>query len=137
MQRHPQIGAETLDAAVASYQEAGFLAMASDIAWTHHEKFDGTGYPRGLKGTEIPLCGRIVAIADVYDALTTKRVYKDAYSPKVAKSIIVEGCGKHFDPDIVEAFLGCEAEFLNIHRQFAADDLAVVNDEYMVLNGQR
>ena len=132
MKRHPQIGAETLDAAVESYQEAGFLAMASDIAWTHHEKYDGSGYPRGLKGEEIPLCGRIVAIADVYDALTTKRVYKDAYSPEVAKSIIIDGSGKHFDPDLVAAFQSCEAEFVRIHRQFAAAEEAVVNDEYLV-----
>jgi len=118
MKQHARIGAETLDAAVASYQEAGFLSMASDIAWTHHEKFDGTGYPRGLHGNEIPLCGRIVALADVYDALTTKRVYKDAYSPEVAKSIIVEGNGKHFDPDIVRAFLTCEPEFLKILARF-------------------
>lgn len=132
MQRHPQIGAETLDAAVASYQEAGFLLMASDIAWTHHEKFDGSGYPRGLQGTEIPLCGRIVAIADVYDALTTRRVYKDAYSPEVAKSIIVEGAGTHFDPDVVAAFLQCESDFLQILYQFAGASAEFVDEEYQV-----
>jgi putative two-component system response regulator len=101
MKRHARIGGETLDAAVASHQGAGFLSLASEIAWTHHEKFDGSGYPHGLKGTDIPLCGRIVAVADFYDALTTQRVYKDAYSADFARSIIVEGSGKHFDPDVV------------------------------------
>ncbi|MDP7303553.1 MAG: HD domain-containing protein, partial [Pirellulaceae bacterium] len=132
MKQHAQIGAETLDAAVASYQEAGFLSMASDIAWTHHEKFDGSGYPNGLKGTKIPLCGRIVAIADVYDALTTKRVYKEAYSSDVAKSIIVEGSGKHFDPDLVQTFLGCESEFLNVLSRFATANEDVFSDEHLV-----
>ena len=80
MKTHTEIGARTLGDLVDASPEAKYLRMARDIAWTHHEKFDGTGYPRGLSGREIPLCGRIVAVADVYDALTTRRVYKPAFS---------------------------------------------------------
>ena len=75
--------------------------MARDIARCHHEKFDGSGYPAGLAGEDIPLCARIVALADVYDALTTKRVYKPAFSHAEAVALIREGRGRHFDPAIV------------------------------------
>ena len=81
---------DTLQAALDKYPTAKFLRMARDIALTHHEKFDGTGYPRGLAGSDIPLCGRIVAVADVYDALTTKRVYKDAFPHEQAVQMIGE-----------------------------------------------
>lgn len=114
MKEHVLIGGRTLDAAVKAHPRAKYLQVARDIAFTHHEKFDGTGYPNHLHGEEIPLCGRIVALSDVYDALTTRRVYKPAYSHEVAKNIIVDGSGKHFDPDIVDAFLASEEEFLAI-----------------------
>jgi len=119
MKRHAAIGAETLDAALSAHPEARFLKMARDIAWTHHERFDGGGYPRGLAGNAIPLCGRIVAVADAYDALTTKRVYKPAYSHETAVSRILESNGSHFDPRIVRAFLGHEADFVAIHEALA------------------
>ncbi|MDZ4779895.1 MAG: response regulator [Planctomycetia bacterium] len=118
MKQHSPIGAATLDAAASAYPSAKFLQMARDIALTHHERFDGGGYPRGLRGEQIPLCGRIVAVADVYDALTTRRVYKPAYSHDVAKSIIVEGRGSHFDPYMVDAFLAIEDQILDIKSQF-------------------
>ena len=121
MKSHTLIGAQTLDAAVRKQPEAGFLRMARDIALTHHERWDGTGYPQGLKGEQIPLCGRIVALADVYDALTSARAYKSAFTHEVARSIILEGSGKHFDPDIVDAFLGCEAMFIAVLRAFSDD----------------
>lgn len=121
MKHHARIGGETLDAASRMNPEHSYLLMARDIAMTHHERFDGKGYPNGLKGTEIPLCGRIVALADAYDAMTTKRVYKDAYSHEVAAQIIVDDAGKHFDPYIVDAFLGCGHEFSRI-RDLLADD---------------
>ena len=91
----------------------------ADIARSHHERFDGSGYPHGLAGDAIPLCGRIVALADVYDALTTRRVYKPPVSHRNARRIILAGRGTQFDPDIVEAFLANEARFVAIHRQYA------------------
>jgi HD-GYP domain-containing protein (c-di-GMP phosphodiesterase class II) len=77
----------------------------------HHERFDGSGYPRGLAGQEIPLCAWIVAVADVYDALTSKRIYKAAFTPDEARQIIVEGAGTHFDPEVVQAFLAVAGDF--------------------------
>ena len=118
MQEHTTIGAKTLEAAAAAHPEAKFLAYARDIALTHHERFDGQGYPEGRFGEEIPLCGRVVALADVYDALTTKRIYKPEFTHETAKSIILDERGKQFDPDIVEAFVRREAEFVAIHDQF-------------------
>ncbi len=114
MKQHAEIGARTLDAAAAAHPEAKFLRMARDIARCHHEKFDGSGYPNGLAGEDIPLCGRIVALADVYDALTTKRVYKPAFDHEKAAGIIREGRGRHFDPDIVDAFDSNEEQFVAI-----------------------
>lgn len=119
MKRHTIIGGETLDVLASAHPEARYLLLARDIAWSHHEWFDGSGYPRGLAGEEIPLCGRIVAVADVYDALTSKRVYKSAYDHEMASSVIREGCGTHFDPDVVEAFLRRESEFLALKDTLA------------------
>lgn len=119
MKTHTTIGAETLSAALEHHPDAEFLLMARDIALTHHERFDGTGYPNGLRGQEIPLCGRIVALADVYDALRTKRVYKEAFPHDVARSIIVGGSGLHFDPTVIEAFIENEQGFLAIHDRYA------------------
>lgn len=125
MKTHTNIGAATLSAAIEHNPDAEFLIMARDIALTHHERYDGTGYPNGLRGDDIPLCGRIVALADVYDALRTRRVYKKAYPHDVARSIIVGGSGMHFDPAIVEAFIENEQRFLDIHEWYGdglADD---------------
>ena len=117
MKTHTEIGAETLGALVDASPDAKYLRMARDIAWTHHEKFDGSGYPRGLVGREIPLCGRIVAVADVYDALTTRRVYKPAFSHEKAMQLIIDGSGSHFDPNVVSAFVAVEPQVLAIkHR---------------------
>lgn len=118
MKQHAPIGAATLAAAANAYPGARFLQMARDIALTHHEHFDGKGYPQGLRGEEIPLCGRIVAVADVYDALTTRRVYKPAYSHSVARDIILKGRGTHFDPDLIDAFVAIEDQLLDIKSQF-------------------
>jgi putative two-component system response regulator len=85
-----------------------FLKMAQDIVLTHHEKWDGTGYPLGLRGEQIPVAGRIVAVADVFDALTSPRVYKAAFTNKEAFRIIEEGSEKHFDPMVVRAFFSCK-----------------------------
>jgi len=112
MKTHTTKGADTLDAALKEYPSAHYLRMARDIAASHHEWFDGKGYPRGLAGENIPLCGRIVALADVYDALTSKRIYKDAFSHEKARSIVLAARGTHFDPDVVDAFLAHEDRFI-------------------------
>lgn len=117
MKQHVLIGSQTLEAALGTHSSAEYLRFGQEIILSHHEKFDGSGYPYGLAGDKIPLCGRIVALADVYDALTTKRVYKDAFSHEKARSIILEGSGAHFDPDVVDAFLQREAEFVSIKDQ--------------------
>lgn len=118
MKQHTIIGARTLDAAVDAYPEAKYLAMARDIALTHHERYNGKGYPNGLAGDDIPLCGRIVTLADVYDALTTKRSYKPAYSHDTARDIILNEMRSHFDPRILDAFCANENRFRTIHSQF-------------------
>lgn len=111
MRKHAEIGAGTLDAALREFPQVRFLEMARDIAWAHHEKYDGTGYPRGLRGDQIPLAGRIVALADVYDALRSPRIYKLAMTHEETRDKIVSGSGTHFDPAIVAAFLAVEARF--------------------------
>jgi len=108
MKSHTLIGAETLDAALKQFPDAKFLIMARDIARGHHERFDGTGYPDRTVGPNIPLAARIAALADVYDALTSKRVYKNAFSHEVAKSIILGESGSHFDPKVIAAFSAIE-----------------------------
>jgi putative two-component system response regulator len=119
MKSHALSGAATLDAALERFPNAGFLRMARDIAAAHHERYDGSGYPAGLAGDQIPLAARIVALADVYDALTSKRVYKDAMDHARARQIILEASSRQFDPDVVDAFLACESLFLEIHSRFA------------------
>lgn len=114
MESHAMLGGECLDAISQHLGEDDFLEMSREIAFFHHEKWDGTGYPCHISGEEIPLSGRIVALADVYDALRSKRPYKEAMSHEKAKTIILEGNGSHFDPQIVEAFLACEEEFIEI-----------------------
>lgn len=119
MQTHAELGAKTLDAALERFPNARFLQMARNIAATHHEKYDGSGYPHGLAGDQIPLCGRIVALADVYDALTSRRVYKPAIPHQQARAIILRESGGHFDPDIVAAFVAREAGFVEIMESLA------------------
>jgi putative two-component system response regulator len=119
MKMHTTLGAQTLEAALRMFPGVKFLEMARDIAASHHERIDGTGYPLGLSGDDIPLCARIVALADVYDALSSKRVYKSAMSHEVAKSIIVNESSGHFDADVVSAFLQIEARFAAVHYRLA------------------
>jgi putative two-component system response regulator len=118
MKMHSMYGAETLDAALERFPDARFLRVARDIAAYHHERWDGTGYPSKLAGEKIPLAARVVAVADVYDALTSRRCYKEPYTHGVARSIILGDAGTHFDPDLVEAFVQVEHEFLAIHDRF-------------------
>lgn len=119
MKTHTTLGSQTLAAAVREFPEARFLRMAQQIALTHHERYDGRGYPNGLQGQDIPLCGRITALADVYDALTSRRVYKAASTHDVARSMILKDAGTHFDPLVVESFVRCDGEFRRIGGRFA------------------
>jgi response regulator RpfG family c-di-GMP phosphodiesterase len=117
MKSHPSIGRRALEKAEEQVGELPFLAYAKEISESHHEKWDGNGYPAGLKGDAIPISARLMALADVYDALITKRVYKPAFSHEKSRDIILEGKGKHFDPDIVDAFVAIEHRFLEIAKQ--------------------
>lgn len=118
MKTHSQIGHDALFRAEQELGRSSFLEIAREIALTHHERWDGTGYPQGLKETEIPVSGRLMAIADVYDALISKRVYKEAYSHEQAVELIISEKGTHFDPDVVDAFEQLQDEFKRIAMAF-------------------
>jgi putative two-component system response regulator len=121
MKTHTLIGAQTLEAALNNFPQARFLRIARDIAVAHHERWDGGGYPYAMAGDAIPLAARIVAVADVYDALTSKRIYKSAFAHRLAREIIVAETGQQFDPVLVEAFQEREVEFMEIHDRFAGE----------------
>ncbi|CAN2050043.1 putative cyclic di-GMP phosphodiesterase VC_1348 [Candidatus Magnetomoraceae bacterium gMMP-1] len=114
MKKHTIYGRDALLAAEEKLGSNSFLRFAREIAYTHHEKWDGSGYPQKLKGEEIPISGRLMAIADVYDALISKRVYKPPYTHEKAVKIIISGKCKYFDPDMVDAFIKLEKEFKKI-----------------------
>lgn len=118
MKKHPMIGYMAIKNAAKILGENSFLTYSMEFARYHHEKWNGSGYPAGLQGEDIPLPGRIMAIADVYDALISKRVYKPAFSHKKAMLIIQKDSGSHFDPKIVEAFLAIEDEVQQIALDF-------------------
>jgi putative two-component system response regulator len=122
MRTHAGIGAETLDASLQRFPNVQFLQMARDIAMSHHERWDGNGYPNKLAGRDIPLAARIVALADVYDALSSRRVYREALSHAQAKLLIVNERGTQFDPDVVDAFLATESHFIAIKERFKDDE---------------
>ena len=107
LQQHCTLGGKALDSAMADFDQAplAFLAVAREIAMWHHEKWDGTGYPHGLVGENIPIPARIMAVADVFDALASRRVYKEPMSPEQTVKIIQESRGSHFDPSVVDAFM--------------------------------
>jgi len=124
VKRHSAMGGDALKAADSRMEGRSFLTLGMEIAYYHHEKWDGTGYPKGLKGEEIPLSARIVALADVYDALTSNRPYKNAFPHEKARDIIVKDRGKHFDPDVVDAFLVHEADFMMIRQKIYKESTA-------------
>jgi putative two-component system response regulator len=129
MKTHAALGADAIREAetMLDSAEPSFLRYAREIAEFHHEKWDGSGYPDGLAGDEIPLSGRLMALADVYDALISKRCYKHAWTHEQAVDMIREGRGAHFDPRIVDVFLGMSDSFRDIATQFrddAAQDVA-------------
>ena len=118
MKLHPVIGAETLREVDRQHPGNSFIKTGIAIAESHHEKWDGNGYPYGKAGEDIPLVARVLALGDVYDALTSKRCYKEAFSHEKSVSIILEGDGNHFDPDVVLAFRETEIEFMNVRNNF-------------------
>jgi PAS domain S-box-containing protein len=121
MRQHPIHGGQALGDAVERLGKESFLSIGRDIAYFHHEHWDGNGYPFGLEGDAIPLSARVVSIADVYDALTTPRRYKRAFPHEEACSIISEAKGKQFDPEIVDAFVEAESEFRMIRHELSTD----------------
>jgi putative two-component system response regulator len=123
MQTHAKLGSDALESAEFDSQKPlPFLSLAKEVALCHHEKWDGTGYPTGLAGENIPISARLMALADVFDALTSKRIYKTAMSFEAAKSIIHEGRGQHFDPDVADIFLAHYAEFVAIAKHHIESD---------------
>ena len=121
MKQHTTFGGKILEGA-----QPGYLKLGEVIALTHHEKWDGSGYPKGLKGKKIPKVGQIVAIADVFDALTTKRPYKEPFSLDKSYSIIRESRGSHFDPDVVDAFFAVENEIIAIKEKYIDEDKSLL-----------
>lgn len=119
MKTHTTIGEKTIRITQKRFVDSEFLNIAREIAGSHHEKWNGTGYPRGLKGDEIPLSGRIMALADVYDALISRRTYKEPISHQTVVEMIKQGSGKHFDPEVVAAFLQLENKFKQIAAEFS------------------
>ena len=122
IKRHTTLGGDAIKAIEAKIEGQSFLALGKEIAYNHHEKWDGSGYPRGLSGEGIPLSARIIALADVYDALTTKRFYKEAFSHKRSRQMIVDLKGTHFDPEMVDVFLTLQDEFNRIRRENLEDE---------------
>ncbi len=119
MKTHSTLGARTLEAVRAKYPKNAFINMGIAIARSHHEKWDGSGYPNGLAGEDIPLAARIVAVADYYDAVRFKRCYKAAATHEEACKFILDGNGAHFSPRIIEAFKGLEKEFREVRQKMA------------------
>ncbi|HEX4129009.1 MAG TPA: HD domain-containing phosphohydrolase [Pirellulales bacterium] len=119
MQLHAALGGECIREIELQLGSSNFLEMAREIAFCHHEHWNGRGYPAGLAGEAVPLAARIVAIADVYDALSVRRVYKQPLPHERCVEIIRSEAGKQFDPDLVQVFLSIEGEFRDIARQFA------------------
>lgn len=123
MKTHATLGKDAIEEAEKQLgMEVPFLSIAKEIAYTHHEKWDGSGYPLGLKGSQIPISGRLMAVADVYDALISRRVYKEPMSHESAVGIMLEGKGKHFDPDVIDAFLELQDTFKEIAKTYMDSD---------------
>jgi adenylate cyclase len=119
IKKHTQCGKRVIDTAQAKLGDASFLRVAGEMALTHHEHWDGTGYPNGLKGDAIPLSGRIMAIADVYDAFSSGRLYKKGISHEKAVENILAKRGSQFDPQLIDAFMEIQKQFQTIAEQFA------------------
>lgn len=130
MKKHTLIGEDILDKVIATVPHSGYLIEARNLAGGHHEKWNGKGYPRGLSGEEIPLAARIMAVADVFDALISKRVYKPPFTIEKALSIIKEDAGSHFDPLVAEAFLAEEEEVRKVAEAFGNDMGKLLREQF-------
>lgn len=119
IRKHPTYGGDALKLAERALGFESFLSTATEIAYHHHERWDGKGYPAGLSGKDIPLAARLMSLADVYDALTSKRPYKEPWSHADARTEIIRGRGTQFDPQVVDAFLAIEDDFIRIATQFS------------------
>ncbi|PTQ70572.1 HD-GYP domain-containing protein [Pseudomonas sp. GV071] len=137
MKHHPRLGyAALVKAEELLGMPVPFLRIAKEIALYHHEKWDGSGYPEGLSGEAIPLSARLMAIADVYDAVISRRVYKPEMPHAKAVAIIREGCGTHFDPQVVQAFLSLEQEFQDIAQRYADTDETLQAKQQLLTTAQ-
>ena len=130
MKKHTLIGEDILNKVIATVPHSGYLIEARNLAGGHHEKWNGKGYPRGLSGEEIPLSARIMAVADVFDALISKRVYKPPFTIEKALSIIKEDAGSHFDPLVAEAFLAEEEEVRKVAEAFGNDMGKLLREQF-------
>jgi putative two-component system response regulator len=119
MKHHTIYGRDAIAAAEKKLGDTSFLRLAREIAYTHHERWDGSGYPEGLRADQIPVAGRLMALVDTYDALTSRRVYKSELPHEKAVEIIIEERGSHFDPTVVDAFWEVKEDFRQISRQYA------------------
>jgi response regulator RpfG family c-di-GMP phosphodiesterase len=126
IKRHTNLGGDAIKAIEMQIEGQSFLALGKEIAYNHHEKWDGSGYPRGLNGEDIPLAARIIALADVYDALTTKRFYKEAYTHERSRQIITDLKATHFDPEVVDVFLVLENEFDRIRQENLEEETELI-----------
>jgi putative two-component system response regulator len=124
MRRHPEIGGDTLRDVIERYVDHEFLRMGMEIAYYHHERWDGSGYPRGLSGSDIPLAARIVALADAYDTITSRRPYKAAFGHDEAVRRIAKDRGTHFDPVLVDVFLRYHRDFAEVRDELMDPDHA-------------
>ena len=124
MKTHTTLGRDAIEHAEQTLgTPVPFLSMAKEIAYSHQEKWDGSGYPQGLAGEDIPLCARLMAVADVYDALISRRVYKEGMPHEKAVQIMIDGRGSHFDPDLIDAFIELQEEFRAIAKRFHDTDM--------------
>jgi len=136
MKTHTTLGRDAIAAAEAELGVAvSFLGFAKEIAYSHQEKWDGSGYPEGLAGDAIPISARLMAVADVYDALISRRVYKPAMSHEKAVTIIAQGRGSHFDPDITDAFLSLAEEFQAVATRFIDSDADLAAHQQRIERG--
>jgi putative two-component system response regulator len=133
MKTHTTLGKEAIEhAEEEAGAEAAFLKTAKEIAYCHHENYDGSGYPLGLGGDEIPISARLMSLADVYDALTSRRVYKEAMPHEEALALIKEGRGLKFDPDVLDAFLKMQDEFFLISQKYMDSDIVLEQKQNLI-----